>query len=143
MKKVILNKCYGGFDVSDKGYQLYAKKKGLELFRYEMVLNNSHSDWQYRKLGKDEEQNGLTVNYFTKDLGDIVEISDENWNKYSLCLRDNHREDSILIEVIEELGEEASGRFGNLVVVEIPDDLDYVIDEYDGIETLHERVQEW
>lgn len=143
MKKVILNKCYGGFDVSDKAYQLYAKKKGVELFRYEMILNNNHSDWKYRKLEKDDEQNGLTVNYFTKDLGDIVEISDENWNKYSLYLRDNHREDPILIEVVEELGEEASGRFGKLVVVEIPDDLDYVIDEYDGIETLHERVQEW
>jgi hypothetical protein len=30
-----------------------------------------------------------------------------------------------------------------LVVVEIPDGLDYVIDDYDGFETLHERVEEW
>ena len=48
-----------------------------------------------------------------------------------------------MIEVVEELGEKASGRFGNLKVVEIPDDLEYVIDEYDGIETLHQKVKEW
>lgn len=35
MKKVILNKCFGGFDVSKEAYMLYAKKKGLTLYLYE------------------------------------------------------------------------------------------------------------
>ena len=48
-----------------------------------------------------------------------------------------------MIEVVEELGEKASGRYGHLVVVEIPDGMDYVIDDYDGIETLHENVKVW
>lgn len=81
--------------------------------------------------------------YGEDTMGDYVEISNEDYKKYSLYLDEEHREDTILIEVVEELGEKASGRFGKLKVVEIPEDLDYVIDEYDGIETLHEKVQEW
>jgi len=137
MKKVILNKCYGGFDVSRKAYELYAKKKGLNLYGYESNFINN--ECFYKKTNKD---NGF-VSYFTKDFGDNVQISDDDYEKYTLYLGSNHREDKVLIEVIEELGEKASGFCGNLQIVEIPDDLDYVIDEYDGIETLHQKVQEW
>ncbi len=138
MKKVILNKCYGGFDVSKEAYMLYAKKKGLTLYLYES--NFVDRKFIYKKVNNDDS---IFRHYFTKDMGDNVEISNEDYDKYCLYLRDEHREDPVLIEVVEELGEKASGRFGNLQVVEIPDDLDYVIDEYDGIETLHQKVQEW
>ena len=137
MRKVILNKCYGGFDVSDKGYQLYAKKKGLNLYRYESHYYN------YKLMHKKTKKTGIDIKYFTKDFGEQFEYSNEYYDKYNLYLNNSYREDPTLIEVIEELGKEASGRCGNLVVVEIPDDLDYVIDNYDGIETLHERVYEW
>ena len=138
MKKVILNKCYGGFDVSKEAYMLYAKKKGLTLYLYESEFINKK--FIYKKINNDDS---IFRHYFTKDMGDNIEINNEDYEKYCLYLRDEHREDPILIEVIEELGEKANGRFGNLKIVEIPDDLDYVIDEYDGIETLHQRVQEW
>lgn len=138
MKKVILNKCYGGFDVSKEAYMLYAKKKGLTLYLYES--NFVDRKFIYKKVNNDDS---IFRHYFTKDMGDNVEINNEDYDKYCLYLRDEHREDPVLIEVVEELGEKASGRFGNLQVVEIPDDLDYVIDEYDGIETLHQKVQEW
>lgn len=138
MKKVILNKCYGGFDVSKEAYMLYAKKKGLTLYLYESEFINKK--FIYKKINNDDS---IFRHYFTKDMGDNIEINNEDYEKYCLYLRDEHREDPILIEVIEELGEKTNGRFGNLKIVEIPDDLDYVIDEYDGIETLHQRVQEW
>lgn len=42
-----------------------------------------------------------------------------------------------LIEVVEKLGDNASGKFAKLRVVEIPDEAtDYLIDEYDGAEKL-------
>ena len=138
MKKVILNKCFGGFDVSKEAYMLYAKKKGLTLYLYESECINRK--FIYKKVNDD---NSIFRHYFIKDMGDNVEISNEDYEKYCLYLKDEHREDPILIEVVEELGEKASGRFGNLKVVEIPDDLEYVIDEYDGIETLHQKVEEW
>lgn len=139
MKKVILNKCYGGFCVSKEAYELYAKKKGLDLFCYELDIKDiRHHIYKYTK-----EDNGLFINFFTKDFGNNVEITDEDYKKYNLYLDTRHREDPILIEVIEELGKKANGRCGKLKIVEIPDGLDYVIDDYDGIETLHQRVQEW
>ena len=131
MRKIILNKCYGGFSLSKEGYELYAKKKGLKLISYNSKIENGK--FIYRKTDKENIFN----NYFTKDLGDNVEISDEDYEKYHLYLREKAREDKTLIEVVEELGEKASGMCGKLKVVEIPDNAHYVIDEYDGIETIY------
>ena len=49
MKKVILNKCYGGFDVSKEAYELYAKKKGLTLYQYESELISSEKKFAYKR----------------------------------------------------------------------------------------------
>lgn len=131
--KVILNKCYGGFSVSDEAYELYAKKKGLKLYRYGV---DDETD-EYKK----GLCNYLTY-YFTEDFGDKVPKKNIDWNK-SLYLNYTYREDPVLIKVVEELGSKASGRFGDLVVVEIPDNLNYVIDDYDGIETLRPAGPTW
>ena len=56
---------------------------------------------------------------------------------YDFCA-DVMRTNSDLIQVVEELGEEASGSCAKLCVVEIPDEAtDYMIVEYDGRETLY------
>ena len=44
----------------------------------------------------------------------------------------NIRNDPILIRVVEELGEMAGGVCSKLVIVEIPDDVEWTIEEYDG-----------
>ena len=133
--KVILNKCYGGFDVSDAAYELYAKKKGITLYEYKELRNLDLE----RVYSFDRP---LITHYFTEDMGAYVSSDKVDWSKM-LYLNSGHRDDETLIEVVEELGKKASGACGKLVVVEIPDGMDYVIDEYDGIETLHHRVQEW
>ena len=138
MKKVILNKCFGGFGVSKEAYELYAKKKGLKLFCYEYDIKNI-----VNTIYKYAREDNLLNCYFTKDFGDNVQITNEDYEKYNLFLDEGHREDSTLIEVIEELGEKANGKYSQLEIVEIPDDLDYIIDYYDGIETLHQRVEKW
>lgn len=130
--KIILNKCYGGFDVSKEAYMLYAKKKGLELYQYASDFIN------FKKcIYKKTNDKTLFKNYFIKDMGDNIEISNEDYKKYNLYLDDEHRQDPILIEVIEELGDKASGGFGRLEVVEIPDNCYYKIDEYDGVEIIY------
>ena len=139
MKKVILNKCYGGFAVSDEGYDLYARKKGITLYKYYYDFG----DCAYKRLNEDC-YSVSDIYYFTKDFGDdIKSISDEDFKKYCLYLEESCREDSILIEVVEELGQQANTYYSELKVVEIPDNLDYVIDNYDGLEILHEKVREW
>ena len=129
--KVILNKCYGGFGVSDAAYELYAQKKGIKLYRYV-------SDG--RTLRKSSED-GLLSYWLKKDHGTFPE-RDLNWDDV-LSLDERYREDPTLVEAVEELGSAANGIYARLVVVDIPDGMDYVIDEYDGIETLHEKVKVW
>jgi hypothetical protein len=50
---------------------------------------------------------------------------------------EDDRTNSKLIELIES-GEDVNGEYSDLVVVEIPDDAtDYMINEYDGYETVY------
>ena len=140
MKKVILNKCFGGFGVSKEAYELYAKKKGISVFHYTQK-NLKKEIYTYATDATDD--NRIFDFYFTKYFGNKAYISDEDFKKYFLNLNEYFREDKTLIEVVEELGEKANTFYSNLKIVEIPNDLDYVIDNYNGIETLHQKVQEW
>lgn len=54
------------------------------------------------------------------------------------------RNDPRLVTIVEELGSEgASGGLANLEVVEIPDGVEWEIEEYDGIEWVAERHRTW
>lgn len=58
--------------------------------------------------------------------------------------RDIRRNDPILIRVLEQLGVmECSGRHASLRVVEIPDDVEWTIEEYDGKEWVAEVHRTW
>lgn len=151
MKKVLLNKGYGGFSVSAKAYKLYAERLGKKLFYYIGHYENMKTflNLVYKKVSYEDfiKKNTLFYLYSVKDLGDEVSLNIERENSDSILnLDDKHREDPLLIQIVEELGEEASGFAGTLKVVEIPDELangNYVIDDYDGWETLHAKVEEY
>ena len=49
---------------------------------------------------------------------------------------DIERDDPALVRVVEEMGEEADGRYADLVVVDIPAGTRYRIREYDGREWI-------
>ena len=53
------------------------------------------------------------------------------------------RNDPLLVECVERLGEAASGAYANLKVVEIPDDVEWTIQEYDGSEWVAEKHRTW
>lgn len=55
----------------------------------------------------------------------------------------NDRANKNLIEVIEELGDDADGDFAKLKIVEVPDDVKWHISEYDGIEWVAEDHRTW
>jgi hypothetical protein len=95
MTKIVINKCYGGFGLSEEATKLY-----------------------FEKIGK-------TVSKFWYD-------------------RDLQRDDPILVEVVEELGSaKASDAYALLDVVEIPDEIDWCIEEYDGQEWVSESHRTW
>lgn len=53
------------------------------------------------------------------------------------------RDDPALVQVVEELGAAADGPNARLAVVEIPADVKWVIDDYDGRETVEEEHRSW
>lgn len=44
------------------------------------------------------------------------------------------RDDPIMVDIVMELGDEANDRFSDLEIVNIPEQYDYEIDNYDGLE---------
>ena len=57
--------------------------------------------------------------------------------------RDIPRDDAALIQVVQELGDGANGYCADLKIVEIPNDVDWYIEEYDGTEWVAERHRTW
>jgi len=57
--------------------------------------------------------------------------------------REIERNNPILVEIVEQLGEAADGEFAELKVVEIPDDVQWQIEEYDGNEWVAEKHRTW
>ena len=64
------------------------------------------------------------------------------WDSYGFA-PDISRTDSKLIECVETLGEKADGLFARLKVVEIPDNINWYINNYDGMETVEEAHRSW
>lgn len=119
--KVVINKCFGGFGISDQAFELLLSKKGIE---YERVQGAP-------VLGYD------TWNYYDKGFA-----GDPNHQIYDFQFEDK-RDDPELIAVIEELGEKAYGWAADLKIVEIPDDVEWYVEEYDGREWIAEKHRTW
>ena len=137
--EIVINKCYGGFGLSIEARNLYAKKKGFELFHYEKIAYKHECRKNSYKRLVDSARSGLAYST-TVDHGDEFEgdMSKGYWSDHDL-----ERTDQALIEVVKELGDKASGNFSSLKVVEIPDDVEWEIDEYDGIEWISENHRTW
>lgn len=85
--KIVINKCYGGFSLSE----IACKELGL-------------------KSGYDEIA----------------------------------RDDKLLVALIEKFGsQKVSGRHAKLSIVDIPDGIDWCIEEYDGKEWVSEKHRSW
>jgi hypothetical protein len=59
------------------------------------------------------------------------------WDGFGYAFR-NDRTNPDLVRCVETLGSASSGTYANLKVVEIPDDVEWQIEEYDGAESIHE-----
>lgn len=149
--KVVINKQHGGFGLSPEAtlrlYELGAN--GLEVThvdeywplhereRYEREYNTlgytaNLAKWrEYLKAPKGTKRESLFLTVFSPD------------EQYVICARDVKRNDPNLLRVIEEMGEKANGACATLKVVEIPDDVDWQIEEYDGLEWIAETHRTW
>lgn len=69
------------------------------------------------------------------------------WNEFGYYdnFYDGHidRSDSDLIEIVEQLGDKANGNCANLTIVDVPDNVNWYISDYDGKEHVSEVHRTW
>lgn len=142
-KKVAINKCHGGFGLSLKALEMLAELKGHGKLHHYLM---DYEDRVYKKITAEgaNERDVLFRHTFTENIGDNLPEDDF----YSHFEKSNYapeyeRHDADLIKVIETLGKEASGGFSRLEIVEIPKEVDYQIEEYDGLEWIAEKHSTW
>ena len=90
--KVVINRCFGGFGLSDEA-----------LARYNELACTDLDYWPYT-----EERNN-----------------------------------PLLVQVVEELGAKANDLCADLKIVDIPDDVEWYVHEYDGLESVYEKHRIW
>ena len=122
MTKVVINRCYGGFGLSEAAFDRLLEAKGVP---YEKV----------------KEKGGLSYGpdyYHAGHAGDDeFYISPYEFHSWQ------NRSDQDLVRIVEEMGEKSWGGFAELKVVEIPDDVEFDVMEYDGIEWIAEKHRTW
>lgn len=112
--KIVINSDYGGFSLSEEAILEYGKRKGLNL------VKDEHTSWNISIFYKDTP---AKENYFED--------------------REIPRNDPDLVSVVEDLGESAYGFAANLKIVEIPEDVDWYVEENDGREWVAEKHRTW
>lgn len=122
MIKVVINKCWGGFSVSRNALH------NLREMGNKSALEETDEGEKYPN--QDTIRGDLEREYGVKP--------------FDAYLNDIPRDDLDLVNLIEEKGSEwVSGRLANLVVIEIPDGVEWEIDNYDGMESIHEKHRNW
>jgi hypothetical protein len=137
--KIVINDIHGGFSLSKEAAERYIELKGLTLYAppawpetYYLVPVE-----EFNRVHK----NDLIKTEWAGKSGGIGRYADSNsliWNQRNIA-----RNDPILIQVVEEMGDAANGRFAHLRVVEIPDDVQWKIQENDGLEWVAEKHRTW
>ena len=57
--------------------------------------------------------------------------------------RDISRDDPYLVQIVQRLGMAANGGYSNLKIVEIPSDVEWIVQDYDGAEWVAEKHRTW
>ena len=112
---IVINRSFGGFSLSREAILLY-----LEL---------SGTAYTFEPQEDRDTQNRL---------GDKIMVNGEEfWH------RDIPRDDPALVATVRRLGSDACGEYATLKVVEVPADVDWFVDEYDGKEWVAEKHRIW
>lgn len=141
--KILINDCYGGFGLSEDVV--------LDLFELgicrskptdsNVIIDIENSQIYYNKKPKNlkEVRNG----FYTEAIygGDVFY---KDGMTHQLPYGFDGRTNEALIKLVEEKGSHyCSGHCSSLKVIEIPDDVKYTVEEYDGIEWIAEVHRTW
>lgn len=115
--KVVINRCHGGFGLSEEAIDMLLERKGVAFQKMPGSFGQSL--------------------YYAAFTDPCDETFIPHYDYY------DDRADPDLIAVVEQLGERANDRYSELKIIEIPDDVMWDVDEYDGMEWVAERHRVW
>ena len=121
MRKIAINRCFGGFGLSDEAFEKLLTRKGIA----------------FEKVVSTERISLFGATYF--NAGHAGE-DDHYLYEHMFC---DKRDDPDLIAVIEEMGEAANGFAAEIKIMEIPSDVEWHVAEYDGLEHVAENHRTW
>ena len=128
--KIVINDCYGGFGLSEAAVRRYFEIKGQKIWVEDHRLYD-----QVWLVPPDERVKELPGVWHDHPLS-VRQEYNRLYGEQTWRARDLDRTDPILVQVVEELGEEASGSCNRLIIEELPKGTLYRINEYDGDESI-------
>ena len=139
VQKIVINKCFGGFGLSIEAQELINKlgcphteiKTELEYF------GNSGNDIDIKYYGSVAEAHKRHAEFCEIPFSEGKLICDDHAYDRS------NRNCPILIKVVEEMGKKSWGKHAELEIVEVPDGVEWEIEEYDGSEWISEKHRTW
>jgi len=127
-QKVVINTRHGGFGISEKAAEWLQEERGWTVTRFEDgYVANDDADLLDTIAGSD----GWDV-----QAGDRYDVVGKRHDT-------DLRTDDDLIACVEELGDDANGKYADLDVIEIPAGVDFEIKEFDGAEWVAEKHRTW
>jgi len=131
--KIVINTCFGGFSLSALAVRRLAELQG-KLCYFFIMQDGKYKPSTIEDLGRD---------YFSAFSVPDPDPKVAAYMDNHLSSRPDDRTDPLLIQVVEEIKERADGPYAKLKIVEIPEGVDWEIDEYDGSESVHEKHRSW
>jgi hypothetical protein len=143
-QQIVISVCFGGFGLSDKAFERLIEL-GMKVTRYK--ADHRYEDPEAEIVDMNDASLLKTAgrSHFGKRYSftryDTYKDGSEGDGSYGYGA--GVRTDPRLIQVVEELGKEANGDCAELKIVEVPDDVKWHIEEYDGNESVHQDHQFW
>ena len=138
--KIVINGSYGGFSLSNAAMLTYGEIKGITL--YPEIANPPYSTTVFYTVPKEQRVKPLVGGWDDQSLEDRIAYN-QRYSDSVLDDRDIPRDCLALVRTVEELGENSNGPHAHLQVVEIPDGVDWIIQEHDGREWIAEKHRTW
>lgn len=150
MTKIVINSKAGGFGLSTEAMYFYGNLKKLNFSAYISDPDEYGSYVLYKKeIHKKTDGFNIILFCVIEENEEFPEKIKEAFVRKNLFSDNDYlniktfRTDCLLIETVETLQELSFGDHARLKVIEIPDDVEWEINEYNGAEVIREVSRVW